>query len=136
MSYPFFVQSDNPKAKVFLLTECVGDCSTGCFWRFFGLQVYQGLSDNFLLMNLWFGKFQTIAVLIYVSSYDRIWRKKKHGKILTIPFPVQNGSSSVQNGKIIISINIKNNWTIPILNWKRYRWSYHYHLDASFFDKI
>ena len=27
---------------------------------------------------------------------------------LTIPFPVQNGSSSVQNGKIIISINIKN----------------------------
>ena len=26
----------------------------------------------------------------------------------SIPFPVQNGNSSVQNGKIIISINIKN----------------------------
>ena len=26
----------------------------------------------------------------------------------SIPSPVQNGSSSVQNGKIIISINIKN----------------------------
>ena len=35
------------------------------------------------------------------------WRSAKMFNFC-IPFPVQNGNSSVQNGKIIISINIKN----------------------------